>query len=170
MKDYFVGNEANLSRLEARVMPQEIYAEAHRGIAIGCHDAIIEHSGGALLVVRKQDPAKGLIWPIGGRILRGIPTEESLKIKIRKECGLESDEITYLGVARFFADTDPFGHGGGTDTISLWYFVRGIGEIKLNHEHEAPMIVTPEKYTLLRDSLHPYVRDFMDLAMPLIRG
>ncbi len=173
MKEYIVGEdgrEFNPSGLEAGRMSRENYVEAHRGLVIPCHDIMIEYSGGLLLVVRKEYPGKNLIWPIGGRVLRGMPMETSLRKKVLEECGLEIEDLEYLDVARSMWETDPFGHGRGTDTFSVRYFGIGKGRINLNEVHTNPLIVRPEQYTLeFRSKLHICVRDHMDMAMPKVR-
>lgn len=171
MKEYFFedGREIDPKPLETEFIPAEQYKYIHEKTVRACHDAFIAYNGGILLVRRKGLPAKDVFWPIGGSMLRGVPTEESLKHKVREECGLEITDIKELGFSRTFFQTDPFGHGHGTDTFNVAYFGRGQGELKLNDLHEQPLIVTPAKYTPeFRNSLDPYVRDFLDLALPLI--
>ena len=80
------------------------------------------------------------------------------------------EDLKYVGVCRTFFKTDPFGHGNGTDTFNVMYFGRGKGKLKLNDLHEKPIIVKPSDYTeAFRKSLHPYIRDFIDMAMQLLR-
>jgi ADP-ribose pyrophosphatase YjhB (NUDIX family) len=144
-------------------MSKESYVDAHKNLVISCHDVLIKYKGGILLIMRDNIPAKDILWPMGGRVLRGVPTEESLKRKIKSECGLDLENIKFLGCARTIFKTDPFGHGKGTDTMNLVYVADGIGELKLDKLHKDPLIVTREKYTSeFREGLHPYIRDFMD--------
>jgi len=75
---------------------------------------------------------------------------------------LELDNIKYLGTSRAIFSTDPFQHGQGTDCFALMYSADGSGELKLDNLHKDPLIVTKEKYIEIRDSLYPYVQDFMD--------
>jgi hypothetical protein len=147
-------------------MPREHYVAAHQGLVIACHDVFIRYNYGILLVERKGLPARGMLWPIGGRISRGMSIEDSLRVKTEEECGLKLENLKELGhPARVFFRTDPFGHGKGTDTIGHAYSADGIGEINLNHLHQNPTIVLPEQYPLIRTLLHPYVRDFMDMMV-----
>ena len=156
-------------QLIAEPVPIEHYVEAHKGLIIACHDIILAYNCGALLVQRDNDPAKGELWPIGGKLARGLSAENSLKLKVREECGLELEEITFLGVERTLFFTDPFGHGKGTDSINLMYCAKGVGEVNLNKLHSRPTVVKPEAYTAeFRATLHPYVQDIMDLSMPYI--
>jgi ADP-ribose pyrophosphatase YjhB (NUDIX family) len=171
MKEYCFENRRliNVSKLKIPRIPRSQYKDIHKKIIIPCHDIIIEYKGGALLVIRKNYPAKDILWPIGGRLERGMNTEDSLRRRVKEECSLELENITELGCARTFFKTDPFGHGKGTDTINFMYFGRGKGRLKLDELHTGPNIILPKQYTKeFRKTLHPYVRDFMDLAMPLI--
>ncbi len=171
MKEYAFdeGKEIEMNFLRAAMMPKESYVAAHQYLPIACHDVFIEYQGGILLVVRDNLPAKDSLWMIGGRIQRGWPILESLKQKVKEECGLEIDHIVEIGTGRTLFNTDPFGHGRGTDTVNWVYFAKGRGAIKLDKLHKRPMIVTPSDYTAaFRKSLHPYVRDFMDEAMKMV--
>ena len=168
MKEYVIenGKKVDLKKLGAPPLSREVYAQAHQFLPIACHDIFIEYRGGILLIMRDNLPAKNIYWMIGGRISRGVPLLESLKQKVKQECGLEIDNIVKLGTARTLFQTDPFGHGKGTDTVNWVYLAQGRGKIKLDTLHKKPMIVKPSDYTsAFRKSLHPYVRDFMDEAM-----
>lgn len=133
-----------------------------------CHDVFIQRGKGILLVIRDNHPYKGELWCLGGRFEGGMKTEDSLRVLTRRETNLELEDITFLDTIRMFAQTDPFGHGKGSDTPAVVYFARGKGDLKLNELNKDPMIVTPSEYLRLRDSLHPYIRDFMDISVSLI--
>ncbi len=169
------GTLVNLERLRGAFLSDSVYKDANSGLVIPCHDVYIElpnENGnlGLLLVERKQEPCKGILWPIGGRILKGMPTEESLRKKAKNECGLDLENITYLGVSRVFFEREPLGHGKGQDAFGFNYHARGLGEIKLNELHSKPTILTPDQYTEeFRNKLHPYMREFMDKAMFITR-
>lgn len=171
MKEYAVekGEKVDLKRLRSPPLSREVYAQAHQSLPIACHDVFIEYRSGILLIVRDNFPAKDILWMVGGRINRGLPLLESLRKKVKEECGLEIDDIVELGTGRTLFNADPLGHGKGTDTINWVYFARGKGKIKLDTLHKKPMIVKVADYTdVFRKSLHPYVRDFMDKAMKLV--
>lgn len=170
MREYKVEHgEVDIKQLEAGLMDESSYRSAHQGLVLSCHDVFIEYEDGILLVKRLNFPAKDILWPLGGRIKRGMATENSLREKVWEEAKLELDDLTELGHARTYFETDPFGHGNGTDTINFVYFSRGKGSLELDRLHEVPTIVLPGNYQSKRNQLHPYVRDFMDLAIPLVR-
>ena len=171
MKEYGVenGKKIDLARLSTPLMSKEEYANAHQHLIIACHDVAIIYQGGILLVTRDNLPAKDIFWVIGGRILRGMSTIDSLRQKVKAECGLELANIKELMFGRTYFLTDPFGHGKGTDTFNIVYVAQGRGKLKLDLLHKRPMIVTPKIYTTkFRQKLHPYVQDIVDRAMPLI--
>ena len=170
MKEYFweAGEKIDLKKLKTGFIPQREYILAHRNLSIFCHDVIIEYQGGILMIERDNEPMKGERWIIGGRVERGLTTEESLKIKTKKECGLDLHDIKYLGSARIFNSGDPFRHGRGTDAPVFVYFAHGSGELNLDNLHKKPAIVTKERYKKIRAGLHPYIQDFIDEAIKLI--
>jgi ADP-ribose pyrophosphatase YjhB (NUDIX family) len=171
MKEYYVenGRLTNINKLKTPRIPRSQYKDIHKRIVRPCHDIIIEYKGGALLVIRKDYPVKNILWPIGGGIERGMSIKDSLRKRVKEECNLDLENITELGCARTFFKTDPFGHGKGTDTINFMYFGRGKGRLKLDKSHTSPNIILPKQYTQeFKKTLHPYVRDFMDLVIPLI--
>lgn len=171
MKEYKFenGHEVDSNRLREPFIPKEEYKNIHGRIIRFCHDVFIQYNDGILLVIRKEQPVSGIPWIMGGGVERGVSIEESLKHKVKEECNLELENIKELGCARTFYETSPFDNNKGTDTFNVVYFAKGKGELKLNPDHSNPMIISPEKYTEeFRKNLHPYVRDFMDLAIKLI--
>jgi len=167
-REYFTenGEEVELDKLKSEDMSKESYSLAHKSLPIACHDVFIEYGGGILLVKRDNHPAKGELWPIGGRIRRGIPMEESLREKVKVECGLEISGLEFVGIIRHFFKSDPFGHGRGVDTPTFIYFSKGKGELNLDELHSNPKIIKSENYdSEFRNSLHPCVRDFMDVCI-----
>jgi ADP-ribose pyrophosphatase YjhB (NUDIX family) len=170
MKEYAFENShgIDIAKLEGHFIPKEEYKYIHEKTIRACHDVFIEYGGGILFVKRKDFPVKDIPWVLGGGIQRGVAAIDSLRNKAKEECNLQLEDIKEIGTARTFFETDPFSHGKGTDTINFVYFARGKGNLKLNQDHYDAFIVSPEKYTEeFRKSLHPYIRDFMDIAIKL---
>ena len=168
MKDYLIesGRKVNLENLKSNLMPLNEYKLAHENLVISCHDVFINYKGGILLVNRDNFPVKDELWSIGGRVKRGLSTEDSLREKVKEECGLELCGIEFLGSCRTYFTTDPFGHGHGTDTLNVIYYAKGEGKINLDNLHSKPLIITPGMYTLeFREKLHPYMQDYMDIVI-----
>ena len=155
----------DLDKLKADLMSEVDYTKAHSNLPIMCADILIKFQGGFLLIKRKNYPARNEIWSIGGRLLRGFSTTDSIKKIAKRECGLDIDNINLIGLTRQFYQTDPFGHGKGTDTPAFMVVADGKGEIKLDDAHNSPIIVTKESYiSEFRKSLHPYIKDFLEVA------
>jgi ADP-ribose pyrophosphatase YjhB (NUDIX family) len=162
----FLEDETSPSNLQTRFIEKDIYKIIHETTVVVCHDVFIRctynNTQGILLVKRLNNPAKDRSWPIGGRILRGISTEESLKKKALEECSLRLTNIAYLGTARTLFKGDPFGHTKGTDTLNLIYVASSEGGLVLNQDHTEPIIVTKESYISLRETFVPYVQKCLD--------
>ncbi|MBX4196741.1 hypothetical protein KW805_04085 [Candidatus Pacearchaeota archaeon] len=174
MKEYAVEHRKpiDIKQLEVGFIDTPDFKICHKNDVQTCHDIIILYNSGGIIVERLEDPEKGELWPLGGRLLKGVPMLDSLRKKIRKEAGLELTDIVKLNGGephRYLFETDPFGHGKGTDTLNLMYFARGVGELKLNEDHESPTLVTPQMYIKMKSSLHPYVQEMMDLSLPFIQ-
>ncbi len=170
MQEYFLEEgKIDIKKLEGDFLPKEDYLKAHQKLIIPCHDVFIKINEGILLVKRNNLPAKGILWPIGGRIKRGLLIEDSLRKKVKEECGLQIEKIEEVGCARTLFQTDPFGHGKGTDTLNVVFFAEGKGKVELDALHCDPTIISKKDYTKeFREILHPYVRDFMDKVIKLI--
>lgn len=170
MKEYAIECEkVDIKTLETELMNSVDYKKAHQRLVISCHDIFIEYQKGILLVKRLNYPAQDIHWPLGGRIMRGMSTEDSLRKKVREESGLELSNLTKLGTVRTFFKTDPFNHGKGTDSLNIVYFAKGRGKLKLDKFHEKPLIISPKNYKLQKNKLHPYVRDHINKVMLLIK-
>ena len=53
-------------------IPLELYKRIHKTMPIPCVDVVIRHKDRFLLCKRKNEPAKGLYWFVGGRVLKEI--------------------------------------------------------------------------------------------------
>ena len=170
MNEYILenGHDIDTSQLQTGFVPDEEFSTAHRTMTFACHDVLVRMDGKYLLVNRDNVPAKDILWPLGGRVLRGVSAEKSLTDKVRKEAGLELQNIQFLGIARTMFETDPWDHGKGTDTLNLMYVADGVGDVALDKLHSAPTWVTSGEYRdQLRATLHPYVVEMMDKALEL---
>jgi len=159
------GNAVDTSKLQTGFIPDDTYSTAHQTMCFACHDVLIRIDGKYLLVNRDNVPAKDILWPLGGRVARGVATEDSLKAKVRKEAGLELVNIRFLGTARTMFQTDPWGHKKGTDTLNLMYVADGQGEVTLDQLHSQPQWVSAKQFQEMRDSLHPYVVEMFEKAL-----
>lgn len=172
MKEYIIENnqEVDLTKLEADFLSGEVYEKAHAGLVQFCHDILVEYNGGLLLVKRSKLPARDILWSLGGRVKRGVKTADSAILKVKEECNLDVQEIVFVDFARTFFQTAPFDHGNGTDTVNALYFATATGELKLDELHTEPILIKKSDYTeAFKANLHPYMLDFMDKVVPMIK-
>ena len=171
MKEYAQENgPVDLHKLQAPPLSTKAYTLAHQSLPILCHDVAIQYENALLLVQRDKYPLKDQYCVIGGRVKRGMSILDSLKQKVKEECGLELHHIQELGMARTFWKTDPFGHDKGTDTLNIMYFARGKGKITLDQIHSNPLLVTKEIWTSsFKKKLHPYVKEILEKAFQAMK-
>jgi ADP-ribose pyrophosphatase YjhB (NUDIX family) len=65
------------------------YKEIIKKIPILCVDIILRYRNQVLLVKRVSHPAKGVYWPIGGRVHLGESAEAAARRKILEEIGVD---------------------------------------------------------------------------------
>lgn len=159
------------SLLHAGFMPAEDYEKAHRGLTLFCHDVFVEYDDKILLVVRKNEPARDAIWPLGGRVIRGMSVEESAARKVWEESNLRVKDLRLLGFCRTYFQTDPFGHGGGTDTINAVFYGKGEGSLQLDKLHDQPLLIDPNAYPPgFIQNLSPYVKDHLAIIAKFFKN
>ncbi|MBI2043931.1 hypothetical protein HYT24_01040, partial [Candidatus Pacearchaeota archaeon] len=73
-----------------------------------------------------------------------------------------------LGLVRFYWKTDPYGGNKGVDDFSLVYMAEGEGEISIDKTHKEYKIIEKEEYEKIKETLHPFIREFMDLVIKKI--
>ena len=141
-----------------------------------CHDIYVgSGESGILTIKRLRKPSYGERWPIGGAVYRGYPLRESIEKTLEREIGIKTDgcPAIMLGNARILSNFDREESGIGMDsTISVFYVEAESGlkieDIITDNDHAEPLFTTSEE---LRDdfldSLHPYVRDFLPIAVEI---
>lgn len=160
------GKRVDTASLRAAPASPSDYTVIHKSGVVATQDVFIIYGGGILLLKRANAPAQGEWWCAGGRIARGISAEESLKNVAKRECGLTLHDIAFLGVARTLFQSDPLGHGKGTDTLNLVFVARGEGTIALDATHTDFCIVRKHDYTRkFRSSLNPYLQNYLDILL-----
>ncbi len=170
-QEYAVENSKNFSldSLKTGFISNENFKIIHKEVALVTADILINYNcKGLLLVKRNNYPAHGEYFPVGGRILKGVPIEEFIVKKTKEECNLSIKDLKFLGVSRMFFHTDPFNHGAGTDTISLMFFANGYGEIKLDNLHNGYILVNKDNFQEISQNIHPYTKALLEECLKLI--
>lgn len=120
------------------MIAEDLYKQIHENVPILCVDVIVRTSdGGFLLVKRSRDPAKGLWWTPGGRVLRNETIMNAGKRKIFEELGLKINLIKRSGYYESIFEDDPFGHGAGTHTVSICLMgdISSLEGLKIDGDH-----------------------------------
>jgi hypothetical protein len=159
---------------------ESVYSDGRQVLVRACHDAFISYPNlqgekGIVLIRRKAEPARDALWCLGGGMLRGVPTLDSLYELVKKESGLDIINPEFLMVERFFWNTTPNQEfkeknlPAGIDDIGIAFYCEGKGDLNLDKLHEQPSIITPKMYTsMFREKLHPYIQRGMDLSFILL--
>ena len=141
-------------------VPAALYRGFIEWLPIACVDVTIVHRGGALLVRRKDDPARGQWWVPGGRVHKGERLREAAARKAREETGLEC----HVGPILHTAETIfPDGPGGiaihSINTCFLLYPVGKTVRPRLDSHHEGAKWVRT-----IPAGLHSYVERCLEAA------
>jgi ADP-ribose pyrophosphatase YjhB (NUDIX family) len=167
----YIEEGVEFSALQTGMMPLKEFQLAHQGLTLFCHDIFVEYQGGILLVIRDNEPARDVLWPLGGRVMRGMDVMESARRKVKEESDLDLTVTRIMGMCRTYFRTDPFRHGHGTDSVNAVLYGKGEGKLKLDHLHLIPSIIKPADCTEeFMKGLPQYVRDYLEVAMKMAFG
>ncbi len=84
-------------------IPAKLYREILRNMPIVCIDLVLRDGRKILLVKRKNNPEKGKWWFPGGRLLKNEKFREAVPRLLKKETGLSSRGMEFLGVHEYVA-------------------------------------------------------------------
>ncbi|MBA7609623.1 GDP-mannose mannosyl hydrolase [subsurface metagenome] len=129
-----------------------LYNEITSVIPIACVDLLIVHDGRLLLMLRNNEPGKGVWFTPGGRILKGETLEEAVTRLLGKETGLEATRVEQKGT---MAHIWPEIH-----TVTTFYRVDvASGNVEMNDEHSDYRWITGDT-----GDLHPFVTEMIERA------
>lgn len=116
----------------------ELYSDIHRLMPIPCVDIVVVRGDRALLVHRREEPARGRYWIPGGRIRRGESLPAAAQRLVLAETGIEIDVPILVDAESLIFQTDPFGHGKGTHAVAIVMAARCVsdGDIELDGNHD----------------------------------
>ena len=141
----------------------ELYQKIHNYLPIVCVDIVIKTPGNEFLMVkRKENPARGKWWIVGGRVFKNESLESAARRKVQDEIGIVVNKVEKLieGYELFFKE-DPYGHENGTHTIVACFLseIENIGNLKLDNFHS--------EYKLFRhydNNWHYYLKECLHKA------
>jgi len=142
------------------MIPQDLYNKFLDNMVLACVDCCVVHDDKMLLVKRKSEPASGLWWFPGGRIIKGEPIKEASLRKVKEETGIDSEFVKILGVEETMFEKGP--HGGDIHSINVVSILNAKNtEVILdNYSSEYQWVKGIYEY----DHIHSYVSKFMELA------
>lgn len=126
---------------------------------IVCVDLVAQHGKKFLLVKRKNAPAKGEWFLLGGRVLKNEKLEEAALRKLREETGLRGTVKMLLGTGEHFEAGRFRGVRGHVITFVFLVEPRNIKSIRLDSQNKSF-----GWFGNVNTKLHPYVKDFLRKA------
>ncbi len=102
------------------MIPEQLYKQILSVIPIICVDIVIRNVRGQYLLVRRNnEPLKGDLWVVGGRILQGETARKACIRKTLEEIGLAITDLHFLGIYEDIFDKNSFEVPGPYHTISI---------------------------------------------------
>ena len=126
---------------------------------IACVDIVIKKGEKFLLLKRKNKPAQGQWWFIGGRVEKNELLEKAALRKIKEETGLDVVLKKIIGVDQTIFKDGPFGNGVHTINVVFLGEVKGKNKVKLDSQS-----VDYKWFHQINARWHPYVKKFLKLA------
>ena len=141
-------------------IPEKLYTEILDHMPIPCVDFLLYHNGKVLLTYRTEEPAKGLWWIQGGRILKQETLHQALQRLAKREIGSEIKIVRQIGGYEFHSDKAKPGVKTGTHDVALVYLAKPLTEnfqISLDKTHSKHRWIDH-----IEADLHPYVKDALN--------
>ena len=134
-----------MSKDQPAWIDEPLYSKITSVIPIACVDLLVVHNDRLLLMLRNNEPGKGVWFAPGGRILKGETLEEAVTRVLGKETGLEATRVEQKGT---MAHIWPEIH-----TVTTFYRVDvASGDVEMNDEHSDCRWITGDT-----GDLHPFV-------------
>ena len=172
------GNEVRQYRSGARtIISDDLYHKVLDYTVLSCVDVVAYFDRSPsdrviLMVERRENPAKGMLWYPGGRQFKNESFEDTVRRKLREEVGLDASEYSIerqIGAFGFscrsedamYGDLKEGFHANGIDYLAR--IRNGDAAIKVDHTSKGYRWVDE---SMLRNSkgLHPYIAEVMNAA------
>lgn len=136
------------------------YKTIHRLMPIPCVDIVVVWKNRFLLGRRTNQPAKGLWWLPGGRIIKNETIKRAAQRKLREETGLAANDIAYLCTDETIFKKGPF--GWPTHSINIVFLAKP-ASIKRLQKHDGQHSEF-EWFSKIRKDWHPYLKSSLKKA------
>jgi len=149
----------------------ELYKKILENIPIPTVDVIIfdKSLNKTLLFLRKNAPAKGEYYSIGGRLEKGEELLEGAISNFHEEMGikLSKEDLYPIGTINEIFEETSFGKNGGIHSVNYFYVLRVNGDIKVNLDSQH----SEHKWFDVDDpSLHPYMKEKIKRSLEVLKG
>jgi colanic acid biosynthesis protein WcaH len=142
------------------MIEQNLYKKIQEVVPIACVDIIVKDSEGKfLLLKRKNEPAKGKWWFVGGRIKKGETLEKAAIRKVKEETELKIISKKILGVDQTIFKKGVF--GVSTHTINVIFLAQIKGRYKLKLDNQTSNY---KWFKHINPHWHPYIKKFLELS------
>lgn len=143
-----------------RYIQPDLYKQIIERMPFACVDLAIERNGKWLMVKRRQEPAKGEWWVVGGRVYKNETLEAAAKRKAREEVGLEIELVRKVGFYETFFKTAKVPVKGGTHTVNVVFLARSRkGQVVLDKNHS-----DFRWCSTIEEGWHPYMKALLSDA------
>ncbi len=135
---------------------EELYRQFCRSMPLACVDLIVvDTDRRVLLLLRKNDPARGHWWFPGGRVLYLETRQQAALRKLRDECGIHAVCVDEVGTYDVMLDDREKGFTCHGITTLFAIHVNGAGDITLDAQSAAYDWRTPDRWR--QEPLHDFV-------------
>lgn len=131
--------------MEQGWIEEDLYRKILKSIPIASVDVLSVCKGMLLLLLRKNEPGKGLWWTPGGRVRKGETLEAAATRELMEETGLRPMKIEKIGVMSHFWPKVHF-------VTSFFLAEVEDKSVIMNDEHSDYVWVTQTS-----DEFHPYL-------------
>eukprot|EP00128_Syssomonas_multiformis_P007916 Colp12_sorted_trinity150504_noHs@12520 len=121
-KSWFYGPKEDLNKTlpDFKLVPKELYGHFVDLMPIVCIDVVARRPDGKiLLILRDNEPLKGVFFLPGGRMLRGETFFQAAERKLKEETGVVAKAIQVLDVRNTFFTHSEWQTRIGTQTVNL---------------------------------------------------
>jgi colanic acid biosynthesis protein WcaH len=139
----------------------ELYEQIKRLMPIPCVDIILfDTNNRVLLLRRRNEPAAGLWWFPGGRVLFGESRNEAAKRKLREECSLVAKDYQEVGTYELFFNLSS-GLNAKIHSITTLYKaqIASTDSLSLDEQSVESLSLTPSEW--LDNDLSQFVKDVL---------
>ena len=101
-------------------IPEKEYKQIINKTVNLCVDVCLRYNDRVILIKRREEPCKGVYWPIGGRIHKGETAEAAARRKILEETGIAfTGKLIPMGYYEDHYTQNAFSRNTSYNTLSI---------------------------------------------------